>query len=127
MTNRLSSRRRLIFLTLIVWLCAMWSGLHGHFCFDGQEPPVSIHMDLFHGHPDHAHDDDTHVDADAELIQTSFLKFTKLELPALIVALVYVLLQVIARPQYAQPRLQATIKQHIHLRPPLRAPPAVSS
>lgn len=127
MSNHLANYRRFIFLTLIVWLCAMWGGLHGHFCFDGQEPPVSVHMDLLSGHPDHEHGDETHIDADAELVESILFKLTKIDLPLLITALVYALLLIGPTRSFPRTVLQPFTNKYFLLRPPLRAPPAFSS
>lgn len=126
MPNQISRHRRFIFLTLIVWLCAMWGGLHGHLCFDGQESPVSVHMDLLDGHPDHLHDDEVHLDTDTELVE-SILKLTKSELPFLIIALVCALMLYGVRQPFTRAAHRITATSIFFLHPPLRAPPSFSS
>lgn len=112
------------FTALIIWLIAGWSGAHGHLCFDGQEPPVSVHMEMMEEHASHHATDEQHVDADVDLSQPFLAKLTKIDLPLLIAAalLLAVLFQKISilvscySPNYASCRKG--------LRPPLRAPPA---
>lgn len=114
--------KTLAFAALIIWLIAGWSGAHGHLCFDGQEPPLSIHMDTFGEHTEHAADEQ-HVDANVDLSQPLLAKLTKIDLPLLLVAalLFTLLLEKIAfivsrySPSHSSCR--------VGLRPPLRAPP----
>lgn len=111
-------------MALIIWLTASWSGAHGHLCFDGQEPPVSVHMEMMAEHTDHHAADEQHVDADVELSQPLLAKLTKIDLPLLIAAalLLAMLFEKISlvtsrsSPSYSSRRAG--------LRPPLRAPPA---
>ncbi|ARU29644.1 hypothetical protein CBR65_20595 [Cellvibrio sp. PSBB006] len=105
----------------------MWGGLHGHFCFDGQESPVSVHMDLLNGHPDHEHGDEAHIDTDAELVESILFKLTKVDLPLLITALIYALLLIVSTPSFIRTVSQPFANKHFLLRPPLRAPPPFSS
>jgi hypothetical protein len=57
------------FIALLLWLLGNCIGLHGHFCFDGQEPPVSVHMHMEGHSPHDHHPDEEHLDADVELLQ----------------------------------------------------------
>jgi hypothetical protein len=124
----LPHRRHLVTLTLIVWLCAIWGGLHGHFCFDGQDPAISIHMDLLAGHPEHHHDDQSaHVDTDADLVESFLFKLTKLELPAALATLLFLLFAIIGRQFFSHTYSQTPRQKNTSLRPPLRAPPVFSS
>jgi hypothetical protein len=110
------------FAALIIWLVAGWSGAHGHLCFDGQEPPVSIHMDALGEHPDHAANEQ-HVDADVDLSQPLLAKLTKIDLPLLLVAalLLAVLLE---KTSFVVSNYSHTYSSRLAgLRPPLRAPP----
>jgi hypothetical protein len=114
----------LAILALIIWLIASWSGAHGHLCFDGQEPPLSVHMDMLGEHPEHA-DTDKHIDADVDLGQIALAKLVKIDLPVLIaVTLLFVLLFkrfTFVITQYSRPYSSRITG----LRPPLRAPPAL--
>jgi len=113
------------FVALIIWLIASWSGAHGHLCFDGQEPPVSVHMEMTDEHADHHEADEQHVDADVDLSQPLLAKLTKIDLPLLIAAaiLLAMLFEIISiifsrYSQHYSPR-------HAGLPPPLRAPPVL--
>ncbi len=112
------------FAALIFWLIASWSGVHGHFCFDGQEPPVTVHMHMLGDHPEHD-TDEQHVDADVEVSQVTLAKLTKIDLPLLIAAalLLAVLFEklLIVVSYYSH----AYSSRRAGLRPPSHAPPAL--
>ncbi len=114
--------KTLAFVALIIWLIASWSGAHGHLCFDGQEPPVSVHMHALGEHPDHT-TDEQHVDADVDLSQPFLAKLTKIDLPLLIAAalLLAVLFEKISLVVSRYSRIYSS--RLAGLRPPLRAPP----
>jgi hypothetical protein len=109
------------FLALALWLLGNWAGAHGHFCFDGQEPPVSVHMDVMDGHLEH-HGNEVHQDADIELDQTLLAKLGKIELGLILFAAALLLL-ILPKPVFTciyhpfYPRIS------LHRRPLLRAPP----
>ena len=116
----------LTYLALLLWLIVSWSGAHGHFCFDGQEPPVSVHMDLVGAHIEHDADEQ-HRDADIDFNQLVTAKLVKIELPLLLAALLLLvfLLAPIARPYFFY---RCYKPQGCNgLRPPLRAPPVTSA
>lgn len=54
-------------LLLFAFLVLPVGGAASHYCFDGQEPLVSVHFDNFAGHEDHA-DEARHVDAEKRLL-----------------------------------------------------------
>lgn len=109
-------------MALIIWLIAGWSGAHGHLCFDGQEPPVTVHMDMLGNHPEHS-SDEKHFDADVDVGQLTLAKLSKIDLPLLIAAAL--LLAVL----FEKVSLVVSLYSHTYssrlsgLRPPLRAPP----
>lgn len=110
------------FAALILWLLAGWSGVHGHLCFDGQEPPLSVHMDMLGDHPEHQ-TEQQHQDADLDPGQLVLAKLMKVDLSYFIAA---ALLLVISRvkPEIAFSRYTRCYLDRPHsLRPPLRAPP----
>lgn len=125
--NQLSHRQKsAAVIALLLWLFASVSGIHGHFCFDGKEPPVSLHIDVLEGQHLHAVSEH-HQDADADPSQSVLAKTYKhdIALPIL-VALVIVLLG--ATRQLPTPSLPFVLpKRIVGLRPPLRAPPASSN
>jgi hypothetical protein len=114
----------LVYAALLFWLLVSVSGIHGHYCFDGKEPPVSVHSDLMSGHPEH-HEDEGHVDADGDLFELLLAKLVKIDAPFLITAFVFLLTLC--------PRQQLFFARYAHhftprtsgLRPPSRAPPAL--
>ncbi len=110
------------FLAFALWLLGNWLGAHGHFCFDGQEPPVSVHMHMLGDHPEH-HADEEHQDADVDLLQSAIAKLTKLDQGLMLLAVVALLL--VLQPKSALvSRYSPVIPTRIPFtRPPLRAPP----
>ena len=113
---------QLAFLAFAFWLLGNWLGAHGHFCFDGQEPPVSVHMHMLGDHPDH-HDDELHQDDDMDLLQYAIAKLTKLDQGLVLLAVVALLLVLRPRPVPIS-RYTPFIPSCIAFtRPPLRAPP----
>ena len=119
---------------LLTLLCVMLlvvrvGGAHLHLCFDGGEPPVSLHLmdnGVHHGAPGM---DAAHQDADIAVAGEVLAKFAKLglDLPVLLLAalLVWSLLQAPRQPApgYRNPLSVSTART---LRPPLRGPPSHS-
>ncbi len=114
------------FVALILWLLGNWLGAHGHFCFDGQEPPVSVHVHL-DGHHSHEHqhhqDDAEHKDADVELVQLVIAKISKIDIGLILLAVLSLLL--VFQPQrITHTRYTVLLPHHRPFaRPLLRAPP----
>ncbi len=97
-------------------------GAHGHFCFDGEEPPVSIHLDNvgIHGHDASS----SHNDIDVDLSQSVIAKLLKFDssLPLLLAAIV--VFWVIPPTPFFFSSFQAHHRRRIvGLHPLLRAPP----
>ncbi len=111
-------------MALVIWLLASWSGTHGHLCFDGQEPPVTVHMELLDDHPEHD-ENDRHVDADLDMNQLLIVKFVKIDLPFLIAAALLLVLLLKQVPSLVVFYSRIFSSCLIGLRPPLRAPPAL--
>jgi hypothetical protein len=111
-----------VYTALLLWLCLGWSGAHGHFCFDGQESPVSIHMDLVTDHAEHT-DDEQHRDADIDLSQWVTAKLLKIELPLLLTALLLLALLITSTVSLRFFYTALSLQRLAGLRPPLRAPP----
>lgn len=111
------------FVALTLWLLASLSGAHGHLCFDGQEPPVSIHMDVLGEHTNHAADEQ-HVDADVDLLSQPLLaKLTKIDLPLLLAAAL-LLAVLFEKTSFIVSNYSHTyFSRPAGLRPLLRAPP----
>jgi hypothetical protein len=116
--------KTIAFVALIIWLIAGWSGAHGHLCFDGQEPPISIHMDTLGEHPDHAADEQ-HVDANVDLSQPLLAKLTKIDLPLLLAAALLFAVM-FEKTSFVVSNYSPTYSsRRTGLRPPLRAPPVL--
>lgn len=110
------------FVALLCWLAVSGSGVYGHFCFDGQEPPVSMHLNVMGGHAD-SHAEESHVDMDVDLAKWLVAKLVKIDLSMLaLLALVVVLL---VNPQRAFFSFYSALypRRISGIRPPLRAPP----
>lgn len=128
MSRRLASRVWLLLLICGALLFARLGGAHLHLCFDGSEPPASLHVTDSGHHPDH-HDDRAHADRDVPLVGDALTKSGKwgLDLPLLLTALwlvtvLFARLRITAAdsppPSASRPRF---------CRPPLRGPPLSSS
>lgn len=69
-----SSRKQTswIWLLCIVLLAVRIGGAHLHLCFDGMEPPLTVHAGEQIGHD--AHHDEQHTDADLSLLDNGIAK-----------------------------------------------------
>lgn len=119
------SHHQYVYVALLIWLVASLSGMHGHYCFDGAEPPISVHFDMMAGHDaDHDALNEMHVDVDNNPSQAIAIKIVKLDLPFLALALLLVFIWPIVCGQSnyfsKTPSSWLTVTG---LRPPLRAPP----
>jgi hypothetical protein len=117
--SRFRSYQQWVFIAASIWLCASLLGAYGHYCLDGKEPSVSVHM----GVDQKAHPiDDLHMDMDVELSKVAPLKIVKIDLPLLVTALVLLLIIASKSAEF----FYQTPQTHSFFRicPPLRAPPA---
>ena len=111
------------FIALTLWLLSNWAGAHGHFCFDGQEPPISVHMHL-DGHEPHSHHpDEVHQDADIELTQSVLAKLSKIDLGLILLAALALALLILPTPLFTSAYRAFYPSISLHWRPLLRAPP----
>lgn len=117
---------KLTYLLLAIWLFASASGMHGHYCLDGKEPPVSVHFDVMDDHGHSAEHMDSHKDIDNPAPTFSLLKLLNLDLPLLIAALLLVFWPSAIRQIYGVAQPPSSWITLTGLRPPLRAPPARS-
>lgn len=123
---RATARRNLLLALCGILLLIRISGVHEHLCFDGREPPVSIHLldsgiehGTDHGHASH---DDQNVDDSSKTLVKSTYADVALDILALVLVLVIVI--PVARRLWFdgsddRPR---SLAPHF-LRPPLRGPP----
>lgn len=117
----------LAFAALFFWLITGLNGAHGHFCFDGQEPPVSLHLGVAAEHQEHEHhesyeSEQQHVDMDVDFSQSLMVKFFKFDLPLLLLATLVLLVCLLPVRVLVTYQL-ITIRRIFTLHPPLRAPP----
>lgn len=122
--KKLFCRKTLVYASLLFWLLASISGMHGHYCFDGQEPPVSVHLEVMAEHAEH-HEDERHVDADVDLFKLVFAKIVKIDVPLLLTALVFLLTLSTHQQIFFSRYSRHYSRRVIGLRPPLRAPPVL--
>lgn len=122
--RRILHHKALVFLALVIWLIASWSGAHGHLCFDGQEPPMTVHMDALSEHLQHD-SSEQHVDADVDLSQFLIVKLVKVDLPWLIAAALLLVLFFKQPANFVTFYVRVFSSRLIGLLPPLRAPPAI--
>ncbi len=117
-----SGYQTFVLLALLLWLMTSWTGVHGHFCFDGQEPPVSLHVDVI-GHQTHT-PSESHQDIDLDASQSVLAKHLKFDplLPVLLAA-IFALLAAPKTLLFFFRSLAYHPRRRAGLRPPLRAPP----
>lgn len=117
------SSHQFAFIALFLWLLGNCIGLHGHFCFDGQEPPVSVHMHVDGHSPHDHHPGEEHLDADVELLQLVIAKVGKIDVGAILLAVLSLLPIFRTRHSPATRYLFFPPASPPHTRPLLRAPP----
>jgi len=127
MWRRSRSGRLLLWTIVLAVLTVRASDTHLHLCFDGQEPPTSVHFADASIHNDDDHDDENHADKDLDPLVGVLLKSgdadPELALPVSVVALVLLLpLQRDVLPIDFDP-VPLAAGPPSHLRPPLRGPP----
>lgn len=127
MLPRYRHRLWLLSLLCIAVLVMRVGGAHLHLCFDGSEPPASLHFEDAGHHPDHhvAHDD-----VDVSLLADALTKTGKLglDLPLLLLAAFCLSFLLRASPQAFRRRAALDLRPPpAHLRPLLRGPPAFAS
>ena len=115
------------FVALALWLLSSWAGAHGHFCFDGQEPPVSVHMGVMGEHLEH-HADEDHQDADVDLAQSvlaqsTLAKLSKIDWTLVLIAAISLALLILPTTRFSCTYRTFYPRISLHWRPLLRAPP----
>jgi hypothetical protein len=125
---RLSSTTlyRCALLVLVALIAARLSDAHLHFCLDGQEAPVALHMADGALHNDAHHVDDEHADRDVDLLESAFAKKTGSDAKVFVLALICVLLLSAVTRSERIPISQRWVPffDPLRLRPPLRGPPS---
>lgn len=104
--------------------------MHLHLCFDGNETPVSFHLEDVGQHHDEPTVDAAHTDVDIAVVGEALVKILKasLHLPALLFAVLLLGWLLCSQRQRAPGFRNTTFYQgNKVLRPPLRGPPALIS
>lgn len=120
-------QRWLVVMLCIVLLSARVGGAHLHLCFDGLEPPVSMHLadeSLDHHAPSSTV---IHHDEDISLVADAIAKSAKpkIDIAPMLLAALLVLLLVVrqTRAPFIRRRAIRTAVAPAYLLPPLRGPP----
>ena len=123
--RKLSRYKIFVYASLLLWLFASASGMHGHYCFDGVEPPMSVHFDVVDSHENDQHESgEAHVDLDNKPSQATAVKIVKLDLTFLAFALLLTIIWPVVRSQsYTLSQTPFSWLTLTGIRPPLRAPP----
>jgi hypothetical protein len=122
---RKSTHPWFLFLILAV-LVTRLSGVHLHLCFDGQEPPATIHTIDDAAHDELHHVEQDHTDKDVDVLDAALTKSKgPVDLPVLFAACL--LLLMLVHPAGRHWPLAASYRVFtpllFALRPPLRGPP----
>ncbi|RYZ88467.1 MAG: hypothetical protein EOO68_26415 [Moraxellaceae bacterium] len=120
--QRILNHKTLAFATLIIWLLASWSGAHGHMCFDGQEPPITVHIHVSGEHADHD-SSQNHLDADVDIGQSAPTNFFKIDFSILLAVAFSLAIRSIKPLRIIVDYICNIPFRLMGLRPPLRAPP----
>lgn len=123
---RLGTQSKALLLLLCIFMVTMRvGGAHLHLCFDGSEPPTTLHManDIGFHHPnDRSHSDVDVSVADDTLVKKADLSFDS---PTLIAAL-FLVASFLPFVAASRPRFDSFLPvfaHRAHLRPLLRGPP----
>lgn len=121
-------RRKPMLLCVFAWMLVILrvADAHAHLCFDGKEPPATIHVADLGSHPcetdpvtDHSGDKDIQPAAEVLLKKASFDEFW---LPSVAIPAAAIVLQ-----SYDEVALPGSQLAHagpvVFFRPPLRGPP----
>ena len=125
---RSRSARFLLWAVVLAVLTVRASDIHLHLCFDGQEPPTTVHFADASVHHDDNHDGETHSDKDFDPLVGTLLKSSGTDSdiapPLSVATLVLLLPPVSSTVPVASDQLRLAADPPHHLRPPLRGPPA---
>jgi hypothetical protein len=128
MSVRSRFARFLLWTVVLAVLTVRASDTHLHFCYDGQEPPTTVHFADASVHDDEHHVGEDHADKDFDPFVGLLLKHggsdADLALPTYVVAAVLLLPPVTTIVSAVSDSLQPHASPPFHLRPPLRGPPA---
>lgn len=129
MWRRIRVNPLLLWTLVLAVLAVRMNDTHLHFCFDGQEPPTSVHhADASVHHDEEHHDGGTHADKDIDPFVGTVVKSDDDSQP-LFALIVGTLLTIdLLPPDHGAPPLYRetplATDPPFYLRPPLRGPPA---
>jgi hypothetical protein len=127
---RCSSRpiRLVLWVLALSFLTVRASDTHLHLCFDGQEPPTTVHFADASVHDDDHHEGESHTDKDLDPFVGMFSKSEQTDSDVALAITVGTLVLLLPVDGDAQPAdhepLLVVANPSFHLRPPLRGPPA---
>jgi hypothetical protein len=128
--TRFAQRSRLVLAVLCAALVALRiAGAHLHLCFDGSEPPVSLHVADAGAHHGDGHADVVsggHIDRDVAMSGDFVAKKSAGDLLAPFFILAFTLALLAVAPRRGLPadyRSPHPLPARARLRPPLRGPP----
>ena len=124
------SRSWLLMLLCVVLLVVRVGGAHLHLCLDGNEPPVSFHPADDWDHQPEIEIDTPHDDVDVAVSAASIAKSGKQTLDVPLLPLVPLLMWLLLPPLrhvFFSAVLRFHLRPSLHLRPPFRGPPALTS
>jgi hypothetical protein len=111
----------------VLFVIVRTADAHAHFCFDGKEPPASVHIADGDVHPCESDEGSGHTgDKDVKLTPDALLKKASAEdvwLPAMVYLGAYFLAQPSIEPPPAYAQVNLPPAPYLFL-PPLRGPPA---
>lgn len=122
------SARLLVWAVVLTVLTVRASDTHLHLCFDGQEPPTSVHFADGSVHHDEHHDGQDHADKDVDPFVGTLAKTgdadADVALVASVIALAILLPAIRDVPPMRSDLHVRAAGPPFYLRPPLRGPPA---
>lgn len=125
---KIVDRKAVLHTAALILVLALVGNINSHYCFDGQEPPVTVHFENINGHPGHESQDQKHSDVDREVLSDILLtKLPDQDQPLFLSALLFLFVFVAPSRQQTSPDNVSPYWQiPTSLRPPLRAPPRSS-
>ncbi len=112
-----------ILVACIAFLSLRLVGEHLHFCFDGSEPPVSVHGDDGDVHHADLGMASPHDDADVDLMIAVFKGTADAVLPLALLGALLLILPLVRIRRVEFPAVRFSDSRFHSLRPPLRGPP----